>query len=167
MISFLFITILESTNVALTLRDIAPPMEQLPDSSRSFNLLFLSLGLGIFVVFVGFVFWLKNRAKLEKTPLELVFQELAVLPLEPLQKTTALSGISRTLLGIEHKKDLQSWTLQQLLPLLAEEDETRSFLLSADAFRFSNQIPETFPEAFEKQVWLVAETMREKEALCD
>lgn len=162
---FLF-SILASTNEALKIRDIAPAIESLPESSRLaplFWILGITGTLGLL-----FFFWFLKRTKRTTTPLEQLIQNLKNIPTDPLKRIHTLSQILRELIGIEHEKNVEGWTVQEILPLLSEEEnDTRNALLSADAFRFSHEIPDDFPAHFEAHIQKKIKELQEKEAACD
>jgi len=159
-------SILASTNEALKIRDIAPAVESLSRSNR-FYFVFWILAI-LIPIFIFFFYHILIRRKKRIDPLEQLIEQLKDVPTDSLQRVHMLSQILRKLVGIAHGKSVEGWTVQEILPLLSEEEnETRKILLSADAFRFSHEIPDDFPAYFKAHIEEKIAALREKEALCD
>jgi len=150
---------------ALTIRDIAPPIERLPQQETKRRMLLL---ISLLAVLAAGAVLIRNalRRKPEPPPLpphEAALLALEHLPADPTDRIHALSAILNSYLEQRYNLPLAGKTLDETLPLLPEayRDELTEFLTTCQQVRFSNKVPEGFAEQACKTVTDFVEKTRE------
>ena len=140
------------------IKDIADPIQFLPEEKRQHKIILLALG-GT-VGFILLVFGIKRLRKpptvIILSPHEAAAQALANLSDDPLEKTNQLSHILCTFVADYFHLTTTGKTIHEIFPLLPKERllgrryKLEAFLLDADAIRFSHQLPDHFADDFEQ-----------------
>ena len=157
------------------IRDIAPPLPQLPEQAERRRRRQVVGELLAAILVAGLLAVLLRRMRRQQplpTPYEKAVQSLEKLPDEPLQRVNQTGEILMAFLAEQFGLPVAGKTASEIAALSppeipAEEwAELGRLLREADSVRFSHRVPEGFAAAYEEQVRELVETTREDEP-CD
>ncbi len=139
------------------IKDIAAPIPLRPEQAKQQRRwkMILAAAAGALLLLITLHHARKPKLIPSLSPREAAHQALATLPKEPLEKTQALSEILVAYLGGRFKLATSGKTISEILPLLPKKhllgrrEKLEHYLLTGEQIRFSNHIPDGFPDDFE------------------
>lgn len=139
------------------IKDIAAPISLRPEQAKQHRRwkIMLAAAAGALVLLITLRHARKPKLIPIRSPREAALQTLATLPEEPLEKIQALSEILVAYLGARFHLATAGKTISELIPLLPKKhllgrrEKLEHYLLTGEQIRFSNHIPDGFPDDFE------------------
>jgi len=155
------------------IRDIAQPVELLPEQQKQQRRWLYAFGAAIGLALAFAVLKLSRRPAqiIVPAPHEAALHALANLPAEELEKIQALTDILLAFIGGRFKLPTSAKTIPEIQPLLPKEipeaycNQLEEILVAGEQIRFSNRIPSGFADELEGFVRSFVEEM--KETPCD
>jgi hypothetical protein len=145
---------------ALEIKDLAVPIERLPEQEQKRRSIYTVLGVLLALGLIPFILRLRKRPKVEiiLLPNEIAFQALENLPEDPIQKIHELNRILRTYCEARFQVPMVGKTLSEIISklpkpvLLGQRHALEKYLKASEQARFSHNVPLGFPEEMESYV---------------
>lgn len=152
-ISVTVTSLLPPGNDELKIRDIAEPVELLPEQQKKRRSIYTVIGTILVLALIPFILSLLRKPKIEPTllPHETAFQSLENLPEDPVQRIHELNRIFRAYHEARFGVPMIGKTAVELSVVLEDTDTIR-FLETCDDIRFSNKVPDGFVNEAEQFV---------------
>jgi len=146
----------------LEIRDIAEPIELLPEQQKKRRLFYTVIGIILLLGLIPYILILLRKPKIEprRLPHEAAFQSLENLPEDPVQRIHELNRIFRTYHEVRFGVPMIGKTAVELSVIL-EDTEMIQFLETCDDLRFSNKVPDDFVAEAEQFVRSTIEKTKE------
>ncbi len=146
----------------LKIRDIAAPIEQLPEQQKKRRSIYSVIGIILVLALIPFIIFLLRKPKIEspRLPHEAAFQSLENLPEDPVQRIHELNRIFRTYHEARSGVPMIGKTAVELSVVL-DDTEILQFLETCDDIRFSNKVPDGFAVEAEQFVRSTIEKPKE------
>ncbi|MDF7806525.1 hypothetical protein P4E94_03680 [Pontiellaceae bacterium B12219] len=144
---------------ALEIKDIAAPVELLPEQKKTRHTVYTALGILLALLLIPFIFRRKRpKPEIVLLPHEIALQSLENLPEDPIERIHELNRILRLFCEARFQVPTLGKTLDEIIEklpkpiLLGQRYPLEKYLTASDQARFSHAFPPEFSEEMERYI---------------